>query len=161
MADKSLKRMTRRELLEMLVAQGKEAERLQSELDAARAELNDRKIKMEKAGSLAEAALSLNGVFEAAEAAARQYLENIQADAPADAKKIKADTATKAVSSAAAEAEAKQIIERAKKEAAAIIADAEAEKKWIMEQADSYVHSAERKLQAFYTEHPELYEPIG
>ena len=33
---------------------------------------------MEKAGTLAEASLSLNGVFEAAEAAAQQYLENIE-----------------------------------------------------------------------------------
>ena len=33
---------------------------------------------MDKAGSLAEAAMSLNGVCQAAEAAAQQYLENIQ-----------------------------------------------------------------------------------
>ena len=32
---------------------------------------------MEKAGSIAEASLMLNGVFEAAQAAVDQYLENI------------------------------------------------------------------------------------
>ena len=40
--------------------------------------LNDRTIKIKKAGSLAEAALSLNGVYEAAEAAAKQYVYNIK-----------------------------------------------------------------------------------
>lgn len=51
---------------------------LQSRLELAEARLNDRQIAVEKAGTLAEASLSLNGVFQAAEAAAQQYLENIE-----------------------------------------------------------------------------------
>ena len=78
MTDKELKRLSRSELLEMLIAQMKENEALQSRLELAEAQLNDRKIAVEKAGTLAEASLSLNGVFEAAEAAAQQYLENIE-----------------------------------------------------------------------------------
>ena len=78
MTDKELKRLSRSELLEMLIAQMKENEALQSRLELAEAQLNDRQIAMEKAGTLAEASLSLNGVFEAAEAAAQQYLENIE-----------------------------------------------------------------------------------
>lgn len=38
----------------------------------------DRKIQIEKAGSLAEAALRLNGIFEAAQKAADQYIYNLQ-----------------------------------------------------------------------------------
>ena len=78
MTDKELKRLSRSELLEMLIAQMKEHEALQSRLELAEAQLNDRQIAVEKAGTLAEASLSLNGVFEAAEAAAQQYLENIE-----------------------------------------------------------------------------------
>ena len=78
MTDKELRRLSRSELLEMLIAQMKENEALQSRLELAEAQLNDRQIAVEKAGTLAEASLSLNGVFEAAEAAAQQYLENIE-----------------------------------------------------------------------------------
>ena len=78
MTDKELRRLSRSELLEMLIAQMKENEALQSRLELAEAQLNDRQIAVEKAGTLAEASLSLNGVFQAAEAAAQQYLENIE-----------------------------------------------------------------------------------
>ena len=78
MTDKKLKRLSRRELLEMLITQTRKVEQLQKQLDEANAKLQDRMITIEKSGSLAEAVLRLNGVFEAAENAARQYLENIQ-----------------------------------------------------------------------------------
>ena len=78
MTDKELRRLSRSELLEMLIAQTEENDRLKIRLEQAEAQLRDRRIEIDKAGSLAEAALSLNGVFQAAEAAAQQYLENIQ-----------------------------------------------------------------------------------
>ena len=78
MTDKELKRLKRTELLEMLIAQVKENEQLQAELDIANETLKNRTIIIEQAGSIAEAALQLNGVFAAAEAAAAQYLENIR-----------------------------------------------------------------------------------
>ena len=78
MTDKELRRLSRSELLEMLIVQMKENAALQSRLELAEARLNDRQIAVEKAGTLAEASLSLNGVFQAAEAAAQQYLENIE-----------------------------------------------------------------------------------
>ncbi len=42
------------------------------------AQLEHKNIEILKAGSLAEAALRLNQVFEAADAAARQYLDNVR-----------------------------------------------------------------------------------
>lgn len=78
MTDKELRRLSRGELLEMLIAQTAENDQLKTRLEQAEAQLRDRRIAIDKAGSLAEAALSLNGVFQAAEAAAQQYLENIQ-----------------------------------------------------------------------------------
>lgn len=78
MTDKELRRLSRRELLEMLIAQTAENDQLKTRLEQAEAQLRDRRIAIDNAGSLAEAVLSLNGVFQAAEAAAQQYLENIQ-----------------------------------------------------------------------------------
>lgn len=78
MTDKELRRLSRSELLEMLIAQMEENEKLRSELNKTRSELKDRRITLSQAGSIAEAALRLNNVFEAADEAARQYLENVR-----------------------------------------------------------------------------------
>ena len=77
MTDKQLKRLSRADLLELLLIQTKENERLRAELEEAQAQLESRRICVEEAGSIANAALVLNGVMDAAQAAADQYLENI------------------------------------------------------------------------------------
>lgn len=77
MKQKELKRLTRAELLEMLLAQTQESERLRAELEEARAQLSDRELKVSEAGDLAQAVLAVNGVMEAAQAAAKQYLDSI------------------------------------------------------------------------------------
>ncbi len=78
MTDKELKKLSRYELLEMLLEQSKEVQRLKEELKKANALLEERQILIHNAGSIAEASLKLNGVFEAAQKAADQYLENIK-----------------------------------------------------------------------------------
>lgn len=78
MTDKELKRLNRAELLEMLLAQMEENEKLNRQLQEARDALDNRQIAIEQSGTLAEAVMRLNGVFEAADQAARQYLENIE-----------------------------------------------------------------------------------
>ena len=77
MTEKDLKWLNRSELLELLLVQTQETERLKSDLEAARAQLAERELRLEKAGDLAQAALAVNGVMEAAQAAAQQYLDNI------------------------------------------------------------------------------------
>ena len=77
MTDKELRRLSRSVLLEMLISQMQENEKLKQSLEEANAALSNRRIVIEQAGTMAEAALRLNGVFEAADEAARQYLENI------------------------------------------------------------------------------------
>lgn len=72
-----LKKLSRQELLEMLIESERHVEQLEKELEETRKQLEDRKIQIENAGSIAEAALKLNGIFEAAQAAADQYLENL------------------------------------------------------------------------------------
>lgn len=76
MTQKELKKLSRTQLLEMLLLQTEKAEQLEKELEETKNLLADRKLQYERVGSIAEAALDLNGVFEAAQAAADQYLEN-------------------------------------------------------------------------------------
>lgn len=77
MTDKELRRLSRAELLELLLIQTKETERLTQKLEAAEKMLYDRQLRLERAGDIAHAALEINGVMEAAQAAAQQYLDNI------------------------------------------------------------------------------------
>ena len=72
MTEKELRKLNRTELLEMLIAQSKRLSRVEEELSAAQKELERRKIAITTSGSLAEAALKLNGIFEAA----AQYLDS-------------------------------------------------------------------------------------
>lgn len=82
MTEKKLRKLSRRELLEMLVVQTRKVESLEKQLEEANQKLQDKMIQIENSGSLAEAVMRLNGVFEAAENAARQYLENIHSRNP-------------------------------------------------------------------------------
>lgn len=78
MTDKELRKLSRAELLEVLLAQAREIERLNAELENSHLLLQKREIALTQSGNIAEAALRLNGIFEAAQAAADQYLENIK-----------------------------------------------------------------------------------
>ena len=78
MVEKELKKLSRRELLEILIMQSKRVEKLELQLAEANRKLEDRRIRLEKVGSIAEAALVLNNVFEAAQRAAEQYLETVE-----------------------------------------------------------------------------------
>ena len=78
MTDRELKKLGRTELLELLLKESRENERLRAQLREANEELSSRRIEIANAGSIAEAALALNGVFQAAQQAADQYLENVR-----------------------------------------------------------------------------------
>lgn len=54
---------------------------LQARLDEAEAQLKDREITIEKSGSIADSAMQLSGVFQAAQEAADTYLKSIKATA--------------------------------------------------------------------------------
>ena len=110
MANKELRKLNRKELLQMLLVQCEETERMQKETEKVNAamaameesyerlkeKLNEkdakiaelqrtiedmkmmREIEIAEAGSIAEASLRLNGIFEAAQRCADQYLENVR-----------------------------------------------------------------------------------
>lgn len=73
-----IKRMSRKDLLELLVLKSKKIDELEKELNRVNLLLDDKKIIISEAGSIAEAALKLNKVFEVAQIAADQYLDNVQ-----------------------------------------------------------------------------------
>lgn len=82
---RSLRHAGRKELLELLLESRQENEQLQQVIRELReqnrllkAQLEDKHIKINKAGTLAEASLLLNGVVESTQAAAQQYLDNLQ-----------------------------------------------------------------------------------
>ena len=75
---KDLRRLGRAELLEMLITQTKENDKLRARLRDAENKLEKKALTIENAGSIAQAALQMNGVFEAAQRAADQYVESVQ-----------------------------------------------------------------------------------
>ena len=78
MTERELRRLSRTDLLELLLAQRKENEQLRCLLDQTQAQLADRTITISNAGSLAEASLQLSGIFEAAQDSCQYYLDNIR-----------------------------------------------------------------------------------
>lgn len=85
MKEKDLRRLKRVELLDMLIEQGRlvdaqaeEIKKLKEEREELNRKLEDRRISLEKAGSIAEASLGIAKVFTAAEEAAKIYLENLR-----------------------------------------------------------------------------------
>lgn len=78
MTERELKRLRRADLLEMMVALSKENEQLKIQLKETQQKVDDKSIAIKKAGSIAEASLQLNGVFEAAQNACDQYVANLQ-----------------------------------------------------------------------------------
>ena len=110
MTDKELHKLSRRDLLQLMLEAVKESEeskrqrdetqleldalqenyeRLRKRLDVKDAQIQElrttlqmerekREIELAKAGSIAKAALKLNGVFEAAQQAAEQYVYNVK-----------------------------------------------------------------------------------
>lgn len=77
LTDKQLKKLSRADLLEMLIHETQKNKKLEEQVAVLTARVNEREIVKSEAGSIAEAALRLNGVFEAAQAACAQYTENI------------------------------------------------------------------------------------
>ncbi len=85
MAANELKKLSRRELLELLIAEMRENDRREAEIaslngkiEELKTELENVHINIENSGSLAEASLKLDGVFTAADEAAKRYTAEIK-----------------------------------------------------------------------------------
>ena len=133
MTDKDLRHLSRAELLDILYEQQKRYEDSLAENQALRQQLEDRTLRIASAGSIAEAAIQVNGVFEAAQAAADQYLASVKA-ATADMVQ-KTDEAQRQ----------REAIQDAKQQADKIVQDAQA-------QADRLLTESAAQIDARWTE---------
>lgn len=138
MTNKELKGLKRVELLEMLISSTKENAALRDEIEQLKEQLADRSIITDKAGSIAEASLQLNGVFSAAEAAAAQYLDNIRNQEQV-CRQMQEE----------AEAKAARTLSDAEQKANAIVARAKQE-------SDRYWKTVSQRLEKYCSEHKEL-----
>ena len=110
MADRELRRMHRTELVEIIYALKQSEDQLKEQNAALTAQLQDRQLRIDNAGSIAQAAMELNKVFEAAQAAADDYLNSVQVTRE-DADVAAANTLAQARS------EAQRILEQARADA--------------------------------------------
>ena len=78
MTERELKKMSRSDLVELMLEQSREIERLNAQWQKVSQKLADKMLAIDNSGSIAEAALQLNHVFEATQAACDQYALNIQ-----------------------------------------------------------------------------------
>ena len=78
MTDRQLRKLNRTDLLKLLLEEKKEPEALRKQLQEKQLQLECKQLNLNQSGSLAEAALKLSGIFEAAETACQYYTENIR-----------------------------------------------------------------------------------
>ena len=143
MTQNELKQLSRVELLEIMIEQAEEIEQLKAELKAQQEMVKDREVKINNAGSIAEASLMLSGIFETAQTAADQYLENVHQTEDVCGK----------------------MQDEAKKQADQIIAEAEDRAYFIekeaLQNAIHYWEHISQKLETFYAEHKGLKELLA
>ena len=77
MAHNELKRLSRRELVDIIYQMKKNEQLLQEEIVSLQEELQQKRILLSEAGSIAEAAVSITKVFSTAQEAADLYLNEI------------------------------------------------------------------------------------
>ncbi|MDD6442009.1 MAG: hypothetical protein PUG71_07900 [bacterium] len=158
MTDQDLKKLSRRDLLEMLIEQSKEVSELREKLNEAEASLKSREIKVNEAGSIAEAALQLNGVFEAAQAACQQYTDNI-----CQLSQRQEEICTRI--EAESEAKAKKILEEAQKKSEEMEHHTKVQCDEMVKRAKAeskaYWDAVSEKLELFYEEHNGLRDMLA
>lgn len=113
MAEKELRKMRRNELIDIIYALQEQIEQVAAERDTYKKQLGDRQIHIEKVGSIADAAVALNHLFEVAQSTVDQYLDSVYA------------------ANAEAEAQRQQILDEAHRQAGEILEAAAAEARQI------------------------------
>ena len=137
-----------------LMEQKEELELLRDQLVKAEKKLSEREILINRAGSIAEAALAVNGIFENAEKAAKQYLENIerlnsrQESVCAQREQESREKADRMLTDAKARAD--RIVEEARKEAAALLSDARQKAEDTQKLCERLVAEAKQKSDKYW-----------
>lgn len=164
MTDKEFRRLSRTELVEIIFELQKREQDYQAKIAALEQQLNDRELKLSQAGSIAEAALGLNEVFQRAQAAADQYLaevKRIHDDAQANADQLLADANQQAAKhTAQTQEERENILTQAKEEAEAILAQAKAAAEQAKADSEAMLTQAKADSQAMIAQAKETGETI-
>lgn len=106
MTDKEFKRLNKAQLIDIIYQLQLQIDELTERNQALENALADKRLRINNAGNLAEAALEINESFRSAQNAAEQYLNEI--------KEMREET----------EAERTKILEQAREEASSIVANA-------------------------------------
>ena len=114
MTDKEFNRLSRSQLIDIIYQLQLKQDELVAENEKLIAELADKRIRIEKAGNIAEAAIELHDVMKAAQNAADHYLREVR---------LRIDEKQEQLIKSA-EIKAAEIVEKAKMEAAEIVAKA-------------------------------------
>ena len=150
MTDKEIKHLNRAELIDIIYEQQKRLEEQETRSQELQKKLDEKRLHVSEAGSIAEAALKVNGVFESVQAAADQYLISIEAT-KADIEQSMAEVEGKRQKILSdAEIQANGIIRQAEIKADAIVETAEkqSEEKWTMfEHRANELIAAHKELQ--------------
>lgn len=106
MTDKEFKRLSRSQLIDIIYQFQLKQEELTAENNQLKEELADKRIRIRQAGNIAEASLAIHNVMQSAQDAAQAYLDEIRT--------MRDETDEKC----------RRLLERAQKEADAIVARA-------------------------------------
>lgn len=106
MTDKEFRKLKRGDLIAIIYEYQKKQEELVKEVGELRAQLESKNLKINKAGSIAEAVVGLDLLFETAQKTADDYIEQVR------------------LANEEAEKKAADIIKRAEEEAAEIVSKA-------------------------------------
>ena len=136
MTEKELKKLNRKELLEMLFFQTERVEELEAELQALKEQINKNEISINSAGSIAEASLKVSKIFDEADSAAKIYLDNV--------KKLNNDD------------EVKTFENECRQKALKLLADTERLCKERENKANEYCNKVYSELDTFLNSHKEL-----
>ena len=115
MTDKEFKRLSRSQLIDIIYQFQLKQEELAAENEKLRKALADKRILVNNSGNIAEAALEIHNVMQAAQSAAEHYLEEIQRRVDSEYRQIIKE----------AKAEGMALVEKARQKASGIIAQAE------------------------------------
>jgi cell division septum initiation protein DivIVA len=115
MTDKEFKRLSRAQLIDIIYQLQLKQEELTAENEKLSKELADKRLRVREAGNLAEAALEIHNVMQAAQDAATHYLAEIKTRADHEYRRT-----MKVANDKAAE-----ILEKAQQEAAEIVTRAQ------------------------------------
>ena len=115
MTDKEFKRLSRSQLIDIIYQFQLQQEELIAENEKLKSALADKRILVNNSGNIAEAALEIHNVMQAAQSAAEHYLEEIQRRVDKEYRAIMQE----------AKAEAAALMEKARRKAAGIVTQAE------------------------------------